>query len=49
MLQVKDLCYDVIENGQKITLLKDVSFDVQDGEMLVICLLYTSPSPRDRG
>ena len=36
MLQVKDLCYDVIENGQKITLLKDVSFDVQDGEMLVI-------------
>lgn len=36
MLQVKNLCYDVVEEGRKITLLQDISFEVQDGEMLVI-------------
>ena len=26
----------------------NASFEVSKGEMLVVCLLYTSPSPRDR-
>ena len=36
MLQVENLTYKVMENGKEVTLLRDVSFDVQDGEMLVI-------------
>ncbi len=36
MLQVKNLTYKVMENGKEVTLLRDISFDVQDGEMLVI-------------
>ena len=34
MLQVENLTYKVMENGKEVTLLRDVSFDVQDGEML---------------
>ena len=36
MLQVENLTYKVIENGKEVTLLRDISFDVKDGEMLVI-------------
>lgn len=36
MLQVKNLSYEVIENGQKLQIIDDISFDVADGEMLVI-------------
>lgn len=36
MLQVKNLSYEVIENGQKLRIIDDISFDVADGEMLVI-------------
>jgi Fe-S cluster assembly ATP-binding protein len=36
MLQVKNLSYEVIENGQKLKIIDDISFDVADGEMLVI-------------
>ena len=36
MLQVEHLTYEVIEEGIKTQILKDVSFDVKDGEMLVI-------------
>ena len=36
MLQVKNLSYEVIENGQKLRIIDDISFDVADGDMLVI-------------
>ena len=36
MLQVENLTYKVMENGKEVTLLRDISFDVKDGEMLVI-------------
>lgn len=36
MLQVKNLSYEVVENGQKLKIIDDISFDVADGEMLVI-------------
>lgn len=36
MLQVKNLSFEVIENGQKLKIIDDISFDVADGEMLVI-------------
>ena len=36
MLQVKNLSYEVIENGQTLKIIDDISFDVADGEMLVI-------------
>lgn len=36
MLQVEHLTYEVIEEGIKTQILKDVSFDVKEGEMLVI-------------
>lgn len=36
MLQVKNLSYEVIEKGQKLQIIDDISFDVADGEMLVI-------------
>lgn len=36
MLQVKNLSYEVIENGQKLKIIDDISFDVADGELLVI-------------
>lgn len=36
MLQVENLTYKVMENGTEVTLLNNISFDVQDGEMLVI-------------
>ncbi|MEE1243576.1 MAG: ATP-binding cassette domain-containing protein [Frisingicoccus sp.] len=36
MLQVKNLSYEVIENGEKLKIIDDISFDVADGEMLVI-------------
>lgn len=36
MLQVEHLSYDVIEEGKQSEILSDVSFTVEDGEMLVI-------------
>ena len=36
MLQVKNLSYEVNENGQKLKIIDDISFEVADGEMLVI-------------
>ena len=30
-----------------LEVLKDISLKVEEGEVLSICLLYTSPSPRD--
>ena len=36
MLQVKNLSYEVVENGQKRQILNDISFELEAGEMLVI-------------
>ncbi|MCU6746369.1 MULTISPECIES: ABC transporter ATP-binding protein [Lachnospiraceae] len=36
MLQVEHLSYDIVEEGRQSEILSDVSFTVQDGEMLVI-------------
>ncbi len=36
MLEVRNLTYEVVENGEKITIVKDINFSVADGEMLVI-------------
>ncbi|MEI3266405.1 ATP-binding cassette domain-containing protein [Frisingicoccus sp.] len=36
MLQVKNLSYEVVENGQKLKIIDDISFDVAEGELLVI-------------
>ena len=36
MLEVKNLTFKVEENGVKRSIVKDVSFQVEDGEMLVI-------------
>lgn len=36
MLKVENLSYEVIEDGKKQEILKNVSFEVKDGEMLVI-------------
>lgn len=36
MLQVEHLSYDVVEEGKQSEILSDVSFTVNDGEMLVI-------------
>ena len=36
MLQVEHLSYDVLEEGKQSEILNDVSFTVNDGEMLVI-------------
>ena len=36
MLKVENLSYTVNENGKDISILKDVSFDVNDGELLVV-------------
>lgn len=36
MLQVEHLSFDITEEGRQTEILSDVSFDVQDGEMLVI-------------
>ena len=36
MLQVEHLTYEVIDEGVRTQILKDVSFSVEDGEMLVI-------------
>ena len=33
----------------EVKALNDVSIHLKEGEVLGICLLYTSPSPRDRG
>ena len=31
-----------------VTAIKDITFDIKEGEIrAIICLLYTSPSPRD--
>ena len=35
MLQVEHLSYDVLEEGKQSEILSDVSFTVNDGEMLV--------------
>ena len=36
MLQVEHLSFDVAEEGRQSEILSDVSFSVEDGEMLVI-------------
>lgn len=36
MLDVRNLTYEVVENGEKITIVKDINFTVGDGEMLVV-------------
>ena len=42
MLKVEHLSYEIEEDGKKQEILKDVSFEVKDGEMLVV----TGPNPR---
>ena len=32
-----------------VSAMKDLNLEIEDGEFVVICLLYTAPSPRDRG
>lgn len=36
MLKVEHLSYEIEEDGKKQEILKDVSFEVKDGEMLVV-------------
>lgn len=36
MLQVKNLSYEVVENGQRLKIIDDISFELADGEMMVI-------------
>lgn len=36
MLEVHDLTYEVFENGEKITIVNNINFTVNEGEMLVI-------------
>lgn len=36
MLKLENVCYDVIENGKKKSILKDISFEVGDGETIVV-------------
>lgn len=36
MLEVRNLTYEVVENGERITIVKDINFSVTGGEMLVI-------------
>ena len=36
MLELKNICYEVIENGKKKVILDDISFTVQDKEIVVI-------------
>ena len=36
MLELKNICYEVIENGKKKVILDDISFTVQDKEVVVI-------------
>ena len=36
MLEVRNLTYEVVENGENITIVEDINFAVGDGEMLVI-------------
>lgn len=36
MLEVRNLTYEVVENGEKITIVKNISFTVPDGRMLVV-------------
>ena len=47
----KDKSYQNVITAQKRTDLRRFSEDMQDGDIVVLksCLLYTSPSPRDRG
>ena len=50
LLQVDNLAVDFQTYGGTVQAVRGVSFDVESGETLAIvgCLLYTSPSPRDR-
>lgn len=36
MLEVRNLTYEVVENGENVTIVRNISFTVDDGEMLVI-------------
>lgn len=36
MLEVRNLTYEVVENGENITIVKDINFTIGNGEMLVI-------------
>ena len=35
------------QDGNEVQALHDINLDVAEGEFVCICLLYTSPSPRD--
>ena len=39
----------VVEKRQTLPVLSNVLLEVGDGQLSMTCLLYTSPSPRDRG
>ena len=39
---------EALEKYNSVIGVSNVSFDVKKGEIFCVCLLYTSPSPRDR-
>ena len=47
LLQCDNLCKRYQEGNVQTDVLHNVSFSIGEGEMMAICLLYTSPSPRD--
>ena len=47
-VQGASFCYGKLSGRESRWVLSDVSLHVEPGEILGICLLYTSPSPRDR-
>ena len=47
ILKVENLTKTYGSGENLVHAVDDVSFSVEKGEFVAICLLYTSPSPRD--